>query len=299
MLYANATVQPASLGSASSMSGPRAVAYVAFIFFGVAAVVLPIVAIGRRATARLAAPWLLPQRFAVQALACALLACGWFFAGLNALLWNGGSIARVLLNALAWDWTLGQLAEFYEVREPTRTAFFQPIRRGALLVLVLAAFSDESARLVALTAVLPLAVVTGLCATLWASNADRAAWWASSGASVPGPPRHDLGTLVGARYPIRPGAVLLGVVGALGLYVLITEALSKEYAGVLPLTASFALMLPAHAVLALLWNLMALVEVADASSGTGTHADGDDFDPRGAVVAASVLDDNKNAPDSL
>jgi hypothetical protein len=234
----------------TDLIGIRVVSYVAFVLFGLASTLAGVILIQRIATNKSGA---LAHPLSRQALAAALLACGWLFAGLNPLLVNTPdgvwSLMRVLLNAGAWEWTLAQLADYYYVFEPMRSETAMPIRRAALLLLVLAACGNSPAKFIALTAALPLAAVVALCASLWSAAPDRAIWPLTHVRGA-----HDFNSLFPAcALQVRFGHVVFVILALTGLWALVCEVLSAEYSGLLSLTISFALMLPEHAVLVLLW----------------------------------------------
>lgn len=264
----NTTTTHSSLET--QLVGIRVVSYVAFVLFGLVFALATIVLVARLTTGKSATLQPLHTR---QVLATALLACGWLFAGLNPLLvttpvgvW---SLARVLLNAMAWEWTLAQLTEYYYVLEPMRTA--QPVRRAALVLLVLSAFGEPLVKFVALTGALPLAVLMVLCATLWSTARDRAIW-----PLTPVRGAHDFSSILRTgSVQIRFGMVLFALLALTGLWALVSEMLSAEYGGLLPMTASFALMLPEHAVLALMWFSTALAPAAQEQSVSEGRLRGD------------------------
>lgn len=295
VLHGNHTQIEISTGGGTP--GEHIVCFIAFILFALVSALLPSVAIGTKVQ-RAGVPWIISNPISLQAFATGMLACGWLFSGLNPILFNGGSVSRVIVNAVVWSWSLSQLADFYDVKEPLRSTLFQPIKWTALAFLVLVIFGDAGVRFVGMIAALPLAIVVVLSATLWSSCAERAVWHPSHVTNHLRSVQHDLSSLFGAGMPaIRPGQVLFGAVALVGLYSLITEMLSKEYSGTVSLTVSFAFMLPGHTCLVVLWIMIALMgtsETVPLSEGGLTNSAATRFEPDMLAQSAahpSLLDD--------
>jgi len=248
-----------SAPSAAEMAGMHAVGITAFLVFGlIGTCSLLFTAIRRAAThgAQAADPVLFMPSNGVmaQVLATFLLACGWLFAGANGLLWRGGCIERVLVNVLAWDWTLARATDFFEVQEPMRSNYLAPVRRGALVLLAAAAVLGYSERrFVALVGVLPLAMATLLAASLWAGNRARGIIprkLASGSDSI----------RLFSNHKVRPGIFILCMLVPLGAWELIFEPLSTEYGGSAGVVTSLALTLVVHVGLVAFWFLVALMD---------------------------------------
>lgn len=276
----NTTIHPASLADAAALAQVRIVGYVAVAMFGALALVLPAVLVGRKNWALLAAASssrpgaatdivvTLPQPLVRAILALALLTAGWCFVPFNAMLWDGGSVARVAFNALVWYVSLLEVGRFYGVQEPVATQTYAHYVFIFLAWMALCVLGAGVARLLALVAVAPLIALAVLAATLWGTNRDRLARWPRS------------------AQQLKVGHAVLAVLAGAGIVAMVTEACSAEYGGAMPLVGGFVAMFAVHSGLCGLWLLMAFAPAPDHHVAPG---DGDDADVDPLVDSLSAM----------
>jgi hypothetical protein len=240
-MHTNHTAAPVFTDATSQqLLGVRVTSFIAFAVFGVASVIFPAIYLANRTH--------LKSSIVRFSLAVGLLSLGWLVAGLNNFMWNGGSVARIVLNALTWYFTLVQVPEFYQVGDAIYRQSYDAVVRVCILVLALGVLGTEPARFVSLVMVLPIAIVVVLSASVWANDRMSVAAPASTLSNItpyccPGAG----GPSIGLKHIISVCFALLGV------YTLICETLSVEYSGAVSLTIEFALMLVAHAAVVLFW----------------------------------------------
>ena len=273
---------PAHKGSDAELAAVHVVGLVGAALFASAAIVVPLALVARQNKILAPRPGgihiRLPQPLTRLVLQLALLAAGWFFAPLNALLWDGGSVTRVAFNALAWYSTLLELGDYYGLQEPVRSGTYAHYAFVLLAFLALATLGGGVARLTALVGVAPLVALVVLAASYWGAHRDRAV--------IP-PPR--------AAADVRYGQLVLGWLAALGLFTLVTEACSAEYGGAMPLLGGFVCMLLSHLGLCVLWTAVAFAPAPDPRPSQEELASANAY-ARAAMDGASLLDAASDPP---
>jgi len=260
---ANAT-RHAHVAADAELAQVRVVGLIATALFAGLAIVVPVALVARK-NRHLASGAgrpgahiniILPQALTRAVLALALLAAGWFFAPFNALLWDGGSVARVAFNALVWYSALLEVADFYGVQEPVRSHTFAHYAFVLLAFLALCTLGGGVARLTGLVAAAPLAALVALAACVWGAHRERLV--------LPAPR---------AGADVRYGHGVFAWLAALGLFALVTEACSAEYGGAMPLLGGYVCMLLAHIGLCALWAAMALAPAPEPRAADATPVD--------------------------